>query len=180
MKTITLMVAVLGLPLSSIAEEELSTQERVQKVEEYYRIAEKAYVDGDLVKTQQALQRSLALDPQHGPSYALAIKTRQNRSKFGIQARQKELAKVILAEVDFNELAFEDALRDLNDLIEQTTDGVVTPNLVLIDKNNSIKDKKITLTMKQVPATVVLDYVLNMAGARAKYDQYSITIRPVD
>lgn len=176
----TLMVAALLLPLSSIAEEELTSKERAQKVEQYYKLAEKSYIDGDLVKTQQALQRSLALNPQHGPSYALAIKTRQNRAKFGIQARQRELAKVILPEIDFNDLPFEDVLRDLNDLIEQTTDGVVTPNMVLIDKNDSIKQKKVTLKMKQVPATVVLDYVLNIAGATAKYDQYSITIRPHD
>lgn len=174
----TLVVAALSLPFTSIAEEQLTTQQRAQKVEQYYRIAEKAYSDGDLVKTQQALQRSLALNPNHGPSYALAIKTRQNRSKFGIQARKRELSKVILPEIDFKDLPFEDALRDLSDLIDSTSEGVVTPNLVLIDKNNAVKSKPITLSMKQVPATVVLDYVLNIAGATAKYDQYAITIRP--
>lgn len=175
-----LIVVALALPLTCLAEKELSTKERAMKVEEYYKLAEKSYMNGDLVKTQQALQRSLALNPQHGPSYALAIKTRQNRQKFGIQARQRELAKVILPEIDFNALPLEDALRDLNDLIGTASDGVVTANIVLMDRNSTIKSKKITLNMKQIPATVALDYVLNLAGATAKYDQYAITIRPLD
>ena len=173
------MMAAFSLPFCCIAEEELSTKEREQKVAQYYKVAEKAYADGDLVKTQQALQRSLALNPKHGPSYALAIKTKQNREKFGIQARQRELAKVILPEVDFNNLPLEDTLRDLNDLIVATSEGVVTPNLVLIDNNGTIKSKPVTLNMKQVPATVVLDYVLDLTGASAKFEKYSITVRPL-
>lgn len=177
-KTIRLTILGLALPYVSFAGETLTTEERAQKVEHYYSVAEKAYQSGDLKKTQEALQRSLALNPQHGPSYALAIKTRQNRSKFSIQSRQRELAKVILPVVDFQDTEFRDALRDLGDLIEQTSGDKFIPNFVLVDGNGSVKTKKITLSMKQVPANVVLDYLLKMAGATAKYDQYAITVRP--
>lgn len=173
------MVA-LALPYVSFAAEELTTKQRAQKVEQYYKAAEKAYEKGDLTKTREALQRSLALNPNHGPSYALAIKVRQNKSSFSVKARQTQMARVILPVVDFQAMPLEDVLRDLGDLIEKESKDSVIPNFVLIDKNGTIKSKNITLNMKQVPATVVLDYVMNMAGARAKFDQYSITVRPAN
>jgi len=172
---------VLALSCSTlIAQDSISKarQSQSQKVEAFYKQAEQAYKDGDLEGSKSALRNVFAIDRNHGPSYALALKLKGSGNEFKIKARQKQLAAVILPIVDFDGMPLGDALRSFSKLVEETSKDKVIPNFVIHDSSNTLKDKPVTLNMKQVPANVVLDYLMNLSNATAKFDQYAITIKP--
>ncbi len=177
----TPVVMVLALSCSTlIAQDSISKarQSQAQKVETFYNQAEQAYQDGDLAGAKSALRNVFAIDRNHGPSYALALKLKGSGNNFKIKARQKQLAAVILPEVDFEGMPLSYALKTLSKLVENTSKDKVIPNFVIHDKSNTLKDKPVTLKMKQVPANVVLDYLMNLSNATAKFGQYAITIKP--
>ena len=178
--TITSFVVVLALSQMSSAQESVkqSRQTQSQKVENYYKQAERAYQAGDMAGTKTALRGALTINPNHGPSYALALKLKKSGGSFKVKARERELAAVILPVVDFQDEPLSEALQILSELVEKTSEKKVYPNFVIQDRSGVLKDKEVTLNMKNVPAKVVLDYLMNIAGATAKFDQYAITIKP--
>lgn len=155
-----------------------SRQSQSQQIAQYYKQAEKAYSDGDLAGTKSALRNVFAIDRNHGPSYALALKLKGSGSDFKIKARQRQLAAVIIPQVEFDQMPLGDALRNLSTLVEETSKDKVIPNFVIQDASNTLKTVPVTLNMKQVPATVILEYLMNLSNATAKFDQYAITIKP--
>ena len=175
------VVIVLALSCSSLlAQDSISKarQNQAQKVDAFYKQAEQAYQDGDLEGSKSALRNVFAIDRNHAPAYALALKLKGSGNDFKIKARQRQLAAVILPIVDFDAMPLSDALRCLSKLVEETSKDKVIPNFVIHDRSNTLKDKSITLNMKQVPADVVLDYLMNLSNASAKFDQYAISIKP--
>ena len=153
-------------------------QSKNQQVEAFYKQAEKAYQDGDLKGANSALRNVFAINRNHGPAYALALKLKSSGSNFKIKARKKQLAAVIIPTVEIEAIPLGEALQMLSTLVEETSKDKVIPNFVIHDSSNTLKDKPVTLKMKQVPASVVLDYLMNLSNATAKFDQYAITIKP--
>lgn len=178
----TTLLAVLTFSNISMAEQS-SRQTRLnqkQQVASYYKIAEQAFQAGDKAKTTKALRKALAINPKHGPSYALAIKLKKSGSAFKVKARETQFGSVMLPVVDLQDEPLSEALRILSTLVEEKSNQTVFPNFVIQDKSSTLKDKPITLNMKNVPAKVVLEYLMNMAHASAKFDEYATTIRPLD
>lgn len=178
----TTLLAVLTFSNLSMAEQS-SRQTRInqkQQVASYYKTAEQAFLAGDKEKTTKALKKALEINPNHGPSYALALKLKKSGAVFTEKARLAQFSSVILPVVDFQDEPLSEALRILSTLVEEKTDKAFYPNFVIQDKSSTLKDKPITLSMKNVPANVVLDYLMNMAHASAKFEQYATTIKPLD
>lgn len=178
----TTILAVLAFSNLSMAEQS-SRQTRInqnQKVASYYKIAEQAFLAGDKEKTAKALKQALAINPKHGPSYALAIKLKKSGKVFKVKEREAQFGSVMLPVIDFQDEPLSEALRMLSTLVEEKSNQTVFPNFVIQDKTSTLKDKPITLNMKNVPAKVVLDYLMNMAHASAKFEEYATTIKPLD
>ena len=179
-QTITPLLLVLSLSCSAMSQDSISKsrQNQSKQVTQFYNQAEKAYRDGDLASAKTALRNVFAIDRNHGPSYALALKMKGSGNDFKIKARQRQLAAVIIPQVEFDQMPLGDALRDLSTLIEETSKDKVIPNFVIQDQSNTLKTIPVTLNMKQVPATVILEYLMNLTNSTAKFDQYAITVKP--
>lgn len=182
MKNILTLAAVF-ISLSNVSFAEKSSlqknTERKQKIASYYSVAEKAFQRGDKKATVAALRKALQLNPSHGPSRSLAIKLRKSGPSFKMKARQRQLASVVLPVIDFQDLPLSDALATLNTLVEEKSKQAVIPNFVIQDPSQVLQKKTVTLNMKNVPANVVLDYLMNLTHASARFDQYAITVRPL-
>ena len=179
--SMTPVVMVLALSCSTLVAQDSISKARhsqAQKVEAFYKQAEQAYQDGDIEGAKSALRNVFAINRNHGPSYALALKLKGSGNDFKMKARQRQLAAVILPVVDFDAMPLSYALKTLSKLVEETSKDKVIPNFVIHDKSNTLKDKIVTLNLKQVPANVVLDYLMNLSNATAKFGQYAITIKP--
>lgn len=81
--------------------------------------------------------------------------------------------------MDFDESEFDEVLEALDILIAKETKGEFAPNFVVQDPHGLLANKKITMKLGSVPANVLLDYVLKMANAKARYDEHAIVIAPL-
>lgn len=183
-RTITPVVMVLALmsPLTAQDSISKSREAKERQVLEYYNQAEKAYSAGNLTAAKVAVQNALKINRNHGPSTALAIKLNKSSttSSFQVKAREKKFSSVIVPIIDFEDLPLEDALRTLALSVEKNSNEEVIPNFVIQDPSGTLKLKEVTLNMKQVPAHVVLNYLMDLTGGKAKFDQYAIVIRPAN
>lgn len=181
-KNILFAMMILAVLPQSYAQDSLSKQRqaRTKQVESFYQQAEQAFVEGDLKAAQEGVRAALAINPNHGPSYALRLKLKSNGDRFKVENRKRQFKNVILPVVDIEEMTVSEALALLSKLIEKQTEDKFHPNFVITDRQGSLEEKVVTLQLKNIPASIALQYLLESAGATARYDQYATTIQPRD
>lgn len=174
---------ILILAITSSALAEISTKPQTitaeQKVEAYYKRAERAFNDGDKKTATDSLRRALKINPNHGPSYALALQLKKGGPVFKAKGRQNQLASIILPEIELRDIPLSDALQILSTLIEEKSEQKFFPNFVIQDQTGTLRKKKVSLNLKNVPANVVLDYLVKMTEASVKFSEYAITVAPL-
>ena len=84
----------------------------------------------------------------------------------------------MIPEFKVDDANFSDALRALAINIEKQSNEEITPNFIIQDPSNSIAEKKVTLKMKNIPSGEVLNYMLQMANAKVRYDKHAVVITP--
>lgn len=178
--TMTLVALAIGLtPLVNAQDSVTQERERrAQQVNLFYQQAEQAYQDGDIEAAREALKNVFRLSPNHAQSYALKLKLEQSGNQFKIQARKKSFSRVMLKQIDFRDLELGLALETLNKLIMKETNDKVTPNFVIQDPSGTLKNKKVTLEVRNFPASEAIKFLMEATNATATYDEYSITVRP--
>lgn len=175
---ITTILLTLGMATSLIAQNSISDrEERARKVNAYYGQAVTAYNDGDLNAAREALKNALALNPRHAQSYALSLRLKQNKGSFKAKNRERAMTKIILPRIEIDDLPLGEALDILGKLIQKKTNDSFTPNFVIQDNTGILKKRKVNLNLQNIPASVVLDYLLEQSGATARFDNYAINIR---
>lgn len=181
MKSVLIFSLSIGLLHGSVFAQDKTRQEREQKaqlVHRYYRQAEIAWEKGDVELAKQSLNSALKLDPSHAQSYALALQIKGSSAKITSDGRKRMFSTTILPVVDFRNLPLNRALDILTKLIEKHGDGKFHPNFILQDPKKQLRDKEITLNLKNVPASVVFEYLLKTAHAGASYEEHATVIRP--
>ncbi|GAA5496437.1 hypothetical protein Rhal01_02621 [Rubritalea halochordaticola] len=153
-------------------------QRRAQQVNAFYNQAYQAYLDGDIAEAKLALKNVFKLNPNHAQSYALKLKLERGGNDIAAQNRKRALTKVIIPRIDFNNLELSLALEQLNALIMKETNNKFTPNFVIHDKSKTLKDKKVTLDVRNFPASEAIRFLTELTNSSVTYEQYSITFRP--
>lgn len=153
-------------------------QERAQQVELFYNLAEKAFEDGDIKASREALSSALSLNRSHAPSIALSRRINSNGNQTVLERRKRLFNSVMLPMIDFSDASFKDAIHALAKSVETESKGEVTPNFIIQDRGKVFDKVMINLTLKNVPAGDVLDHLLKSAGAGVNFGTYSTVISP--
>ena len=93
--------------------------------------------------------------------------------------RQLQLKKIIIPVVDFDDLTLPEALDAIKALIQKQPDKKFTPNFLVQDPTDVFEERKFTLKLGNLPASVILQYCLENARATARFDPHAIVIRPL-
>ncbi len=177
MKKLKALMAVgLSLTCAGLAQE---TKNKDLDAAAWYQKGMNALKMGKPEDAKVAFQNVLKLKPGYSPAkYQLGrIPELNARAKL---ARRKELFKAtLIPKVDFNNATLEDALEALNELATQATGKKFSPNFVIQDPTGTIKENKVSLKMKNIPLSVALKYLLEGAGAQARFDEHATVIRPI-
>jgi len=88
------------------------------------------------------------------------------------------LKKINIPSVDFHQLTIDEALEILTIKIEQQTDKKITPNFIIHDPEGAFKNSKVTMQLRNIPASIMLEYIANQARASIRYDRHAIIIFP--
>lgn len=172
MKIHTMLLALtIAIAGSALAETEVTS-------DTLYRQGIAAERAGDPDAARAAYEQALRLNPKHADARFRLGQVKVRRDTIARQGRQAALTKVILPDVQFSEATLRETLDVLAKRINTGSDGKLSPNFVVQDPGGKLANAKITMQLRNVPASTVLQYILEQTGARARHDEYAIVIQP--
>ena len=180
MKTPTFLLRVIPLAIAAalVSQASAETASPAQQAEALYRQGVAAEGAGDPAAAKKAYQAALQANPRHAnATYALG-QLKINYTKVAAKGREAKFATVMVPEFKLDQATLKESLDALQLIVEKQSNEEVTPNFMIQDPNNALTEAKITLVLKNTPAKGVLQYVLEMAKAKARYDEYAIVILP--
>ena len=176
--TFLLLVIPLAIAATLVFQASAETASPAQQAEALYRQGVAAEGAGDPAAAKKAYQAALQANPRHAnATYALG-QLKINYTKVAAKGREAKFATVMVPEFKLDQATLKESLDALQLIVEQQSNEEVTPNFMIQDPNNALTEAKITLVLKNTPAKGVLQYVLEMAKAKARYDEYAIVILP--
>jgi hypothetical protein len=138
--------------------------------------AVRAYHGGDFETASSLFQVVLANDPRNQAA--------QNYMRM-IQAQQKNtsslpaaLKKVILPKVEFQEASPKEAFDYVAQQVQKATGGKQSVNVVWMVPEG--QEKKVTLSLQNIPAFEALRYVGDAANLQLEYDNFAVKIKPLE
>lgn len=176
MKTLLIVGCSLGCMLAP-----LSAQQRddaASRAEQYYGLGMAAVKRGAAAEARRAFEAALRLNPGHANARYQLLELKGSKDKLASKSRELALGQVKLAEVQFEDATLADALEAIDAQVrKETKDGFVA-NFVVQDPAGKLAKARINIRLRNVPATVVLKYVLDQARAWPSYEEHAILIRP--
>lgn len=164
--------------LVSLASAETPAASPAQQAEALYRQGMVAESAGDPAAAKKAYQGALKINPRHANATYRLGQLKINYTKVAAKGREAKFATVMIPEFRLDQATLKEALTALQLIVEKQTNEEVAPNFMIQDPQNSLAEARITLVLKNTPAKGVLQYVLEMAKAKARYDEYAIVILP--
>ncbi len=154
-------------------------QSATAKANARYRQGLRAIDQGQVEIARECFREVLRLQPAN-PSARYQLKQLSLRKpRLLAKKRELKLKAVKIPAVDFDEMTLREALETLNALVEKQTKGKFVPNFIVQDPKGVLEDRKFSLKLGSVPASIVLQYALDNTRATARYDEHAIVIRPL-
>jgi tetratricopeptide (TPR) repeat protein len=149
-----------------------------QLADAFYRKGLAAEAAGDYPAAKAAYTEALRNNPRHANCTYRLKQLELNKEDIIIKGRKAQLDKVVLPEVKFDGASLDEALAAVGTLITKESANKLAPNFIVQDPNGKISNTKITLNLKNLPASAVLTYLLDQAKAKARYDEHAVVIEP--
>lgn len=166
-----------GLSLATCAHAD-KHQERANKIAAHYNAGVIAVKRGDSTKAKSSFQEVLRLQPGHGPARHQLNRLTLNISQVLEKQRVAQFKTTRLEQIDLKDASLQEALEGLNFLSGKATKNKFAPNFVIQDPAGKLSNKTVSLNMRNIPLAAALKYVLDQAGAKARYDKHATVITP--
>jgi len=160
------LLALLLIALSNLA----AQQEEIQSE------AVRAFREGDYATAKSLFESLLAVDPKNpaARTYLRAIAVREGSGPSLLSA----LRKINIPSIDFRDVSVREAVAFVGQKVHELTGGERSLNVVWMVPLETIENKRITLSLQNVPAAEVLRYIGDAADLKFSYDAYAVKIRP--
>jgi len=126
-------------------------------------------------------KKASELSPSFSEARNLYIRLDNSKKSLLYKKKLKQLDKVIIKEVDFNDITLEEALKILNlqiDDYNKENNTSYVSNFVVHDKAKKFDNYLIKFTLRNVPLRVVLNNMMEFVSGSYILEDYSITISP--
>ena len=174
-KILSLIVA---SALVSQAFAQAPAQTPAQQAEANYRKGLAAEKAGDPTTAQQAYTDALKANPKHANARYSLGQLKLNSGAIAAKGREAKFGAVMIPEFKLDGATLQESLAALQIIVEKQSKDQVTPNFVIEDPKNQLAAAKITLSLKAMPAKAVMQYLMQQAGAKARYDEHAVVIAP--
>ena len=155
-----------------------ATQSTATQAEVFYRQGLAAEKAGDPGAAQKAYAAALKANPNHANARYSMGELQLNAGAIAAKGRQAKLAAIVIPEFRLDAATLQESLDALSNLVEKQSKNQVSPNFIIQDPKNQLTGVKISLNLKSVPASAVLQYLTTQAAAKARYDEHVIVIIP--
>ena len=178
MKTPILPRILVPLAIAAASMTQLSAQTAAQRAEALYRQGQAAEQAGDPAAARKAYTEALQVNPNHANARYSLGQLKLTSATIAAKGREAKFGAVMVPEFKLDQATLKESLDALQIIVEKQSNEEVTPNFIVQDPKNALADAKITLVLKNTPAKGVLQYLLEQAGAKARYDEHAIVILP--
>jgi hypothetical protein len=139
--------------------------------------AQVALQRGDLATAKKNFEIVTQLDPKNqvAQNYLRLVNTQLAAAPKG-NAIEKQLGSVILPKVDFRDASIGSVFDYLRQQVPKLTNGKTNVNFVLQVPDQTLQSQTVTLQLSNVPFTVALKYLCDLADLQAEYQQYAIKV----
>ena len=149
------------------------------KAAEMYQAGMVAVQEGDIQAAEAAFRGALKLRPTYADARYQLSELKNRREAIVARGRARKLSQYTIAQVDFNRAELSEALAALGIMVEEKSEKKFSPNFIVQDPSNKLGDTLVTLQVKGVPASAILDMLVKQAGATVKYEEHAIIIKPI-
>lgn len=138
-----------------------------------YQQGRAAFYQGDFAKANQLLSRVAAANPRHQETNNMLAYIRANHKAQDLSL-QKQYESLILPKVEFGDVTLSEALEGLRALAKNASNGKIVPNIIV--RGEELAQRKVSLTLANIPLSEALNYVTQLTNTRATYDKHAVTI----
>jgi tetratricopeptide (TPR) repeat protein len=174
MKTILMLLAT-G---ASVAVAEPKPATPAQQAETYYAAGIAAENAGDVKAARLAYTKALEANPGHANCRFRLNQLKIDAPLIAAKGREARLSTVMIPAFQLDGATLQEALDALNLILDKESKGQVVANFIVQDPNKKLATGKLTLNLKNVPASAVMKYLMAQANAKARYDEHAIVIEP--
>ncbi len=159
------LVALLLLAFSNLGAQQAEIQSE----------AVRAFQEGDYATAKSLFESLLALEPKNpaARNYLRAIALREG-SGAGLEAA---LRNISIPTIDFRDVTVREAVAFVAQKVHELSGGKRSLNVVWMVPSETTEDKRVTLSLQNVPATEVLRYIGDASGLKFSYDAHAVKIR---
>lgn len=149
-----------------------------QQAEACYQKGIAAEKAGDPATAKQAYLEALRMNPRHANARYSLGQLKTNYASIAAKGREAKFGAVMVPEIKLEEASLKESLAALQIVVEKQSKDEVSPNFIVQDPKGALANGKVSLVLKNTPAKGVLKYILDQAGAKARYDEHAIVIMP--
>lgn len=132
-----------------------------------------AYYKGDLDTAYKLLSRVAAANPRHAETANMLAYIRANHQPKD-ESLKAQYSSVTLPKVEMADVTLTEAIEGLRAMSKNASNGKVTPNVIV--KGEELGQRKLTLSLSNVPLSEALNYVTQLVGAKATYDKHAVIL----
>ncbi len=138
-----------------------------------YQQGRAAFYQGDFAKAQQLLTRVAAANPKHPDTVRMLAYIQANHRKVDTTLKD-QYATVILPKVEMADVTLAEAIEGLRALTKNASNGKVVPNVIV--KGEELGQRKLSLSLANIPLSEALSYVTQLTSSKATYDKHAVIL----
>lgn len=146
--------------------------------EAYFAKGVAAEDSGDVAAARLAYTKALQINPDLANCRYRLKELELNGPKVAAKGREAKLGKIMVPVFHLDGATLQEALDALNLIIDKESKGQVAANFVVQDPDSKLAAAKLTLNLKNLPASAVMKYLMTQANAKARYDEHAVVIEP--
>jgi tetratricopeptide (TPR) repeat protein len=144
----------------------------------YYRQGLAAEKAGDPEAARTAYAEALRLQPGHADARYRLGELKVRGPAIAAKGREAKFGAVLVPEFRVDDATLKECLDALELIVTKQSKEAVSPNFIIQDPKDQLSAAKVSLNLKNVPASGVMRYLLEMTGSKARYDEHAIVIAP--
>lgn len=134
-------------------------------------------------KYEEALaqfERILKVKPSHvySRSFAKKCKDAIASNKGATDGMEKQLAQIIIPQINFTDAPIGDVLQYLSSRAEELSGGKVVPNFIYKGTQEQRQNTVLSLNLRNVPMTEAIRYVGQLTRTSFRYEEHAIVADP--
>ena len=149
-----------------------------QLSEAYYAKGIAAEKAGDAEGARLAYTKALQANPNHANCRYRLNQLKIDGGAIAAKGREAKFNKVIIPVINLADATLQESIDALTLILNKESKGEFTANFLIQDPQKKLAEAKITLSLKNIPASAVIKYVLTQANAKARYDEHVVVIEP--